>query len=110
MCRHGESEWNEKNLFCGWFNANLSRKGHLEAKKAGIAIRDENLKFDVAYASVLKRSQDTLRHILLESNQSTIPIHTTWRLNERHYGGLTGYSSFPYYAVNLSRYSVNHLC
>ncbi|CAG9858231.1 unnamed protein product [Phyllotreta striolata] len=90
MCRHGESEWNQKNLFCGWYNANLSKKGHEEAKRAGKAIKDEGIKFDIAYTSVLKRAQDTLNHILEVSGQTKIPIVSTWRLNERHYGGLTG--------------------
>lgn len=90
MVRHGESEWNQLNLFCGWFNANLSDKGVQEALDAGKAVKDAGLKFDVAHTSVLKRANLTLDSILKESGQSGIPIQKTWRLNERHYGGLTG--------------------
>ncbi|XP_056633715.1 phosphoglycerate mutase 2-like isoform X1 [Diorhabda sublineata] len=90
MVRHGESEWNKLNLFCGWFNADLSDRGREEAVRAGQAIKDMGLKFDLAFASVLKRSQDTLKSVLETSGQSSIPVEYTWRLNERHYGGLTG--------------------
>lgn len=90
MVRHGESEWNQLNLFCGWYNANLSDKGIQEAKDAGKAVKDAGLKFDIAHTSVLKRANITLESILKESGQSDIPVHKTWRLNERHYGGLTG--------------------
>ncbi|CAD7932559.1 unnamed protein product [Amoebophrya sp. A120] len=87
--RHGESEWNLKNLFCGWFDADLSEAGLEEAKKGGIAIKESGLKFDQAYSSVLLRANKTLDIILSEAGQ-TPPIEKTWRLNERHYGGLTG--------------------
>lgn len=90
MVRHGESEWNQLNLFCGWYNANLSEKGIQEAKDAGKAVKDAGLKFDIAHTSVLKRANITLESILKESGQSDIPVSKTWRLNERHYGGLTG--------------------
>jgi len=90
MVRHGESEWNQKNLFCGWFDANLSEKGKEEAISAGKAIKEAGLKFDVAHTSLLTRAQNTLDAILTESGQTGIPIEKTWRLNERHYGGLTG--------------------
>lgn len=111
MVRHGESEWNQKNLFCGWYDANLSEKGkktnqcrptsleyqqqffvsgQAEAKAAGKAVKDAGLKFDVAHTSVLTRAQVTLKAILDESGQGSIPVNKTWRLNERHYGGLTG--------------------
>jgi len=90
MVRHGESEWNQKNLFCGWFDANLSDKGKEEAVAAGKAVKDAGLKFDVAHTSVLTRAQVTLGNILKESGQEGIPVNKTWRLNERHYGSLTG--------------------
>lgn len=90
MVRHGESEWNQLNLFCGWFNAELSDKGRQEAVEAGKAVKEAGLKFDVAHTSVLKRANLTLASILKESGQESIPIQKTWRLNERHYGGLTG--------------------
>ncbi|XP_050509856.1 phosphoglycerate mutase 2-like [Diabrotica virgifera virgifera] len=90
MIRHGESEWNKMNLFCGWVNSELSERGRNEAVRSGQAIKDAGLKFDQAYASVLKRSQDTLKTILEIIGQTNIPTEYTWRLNERHYGGLTG--------------------
>lgn len=90
MVRHGESEWNLKNLFCGWYDADLSPKGVEEAKTAGIALKNEGYKFDIAHTSVLTRAQKTLCAILEEIGQTDIPICKTWRLNERHYGGLTG--------------------
>ncbi|CAH0562477.1 unnamed protein product [Brassicogethes aeneus] len=90
MVRHGESEWNEKNLFCGWFDALLSEKGKQEAKNAGVALKNAEYKFDVAYTSVLTRAQNTLQAILNEIGQQDLETIKTWRLNERHYGGLTG--------------------
>lgn len=90
MVRHGESEWNQKNLFCGWYDADLSPKGVQEAKNAGKALRDAGYKFDIAYTSVLQRAQKTLQAILKEIGQSDLPVVKTWRLNERHYGNLTG--------------------
>lgn len=90
MVRHGESEWNKLNLFCGWYNAELSDRGRDEAMKAGKALKDAGYKFDLAFTSVLKRANDTLNCILQQLGQEDIPITKTWRLNERHYGGLTG--------------------
>lgn len=88
--RHGESEWNLKNLFCGWFDADLSEKGVEEATAGGVAIADSGLKFDMAFSSLLGRANRTLNIILEKAGQSGIPIEKTWRLNERHYGSLTG--------------------
>merc|ERR1712039_1059146 len=88
--RHGESEWNLKNLFCGWFDADLSAKGIEEATAGGKAIKEGGWKFDCAFTSKLKRANRTLDIILNESGMSDIPVQKTWRLNERHYGGLTG--------------------
>uniref|UniRef100_H2YCR4 Phosphoglycerate mutase n=1 Tax=Ciona savignyi TaxID=51511 RepID=H2YCR4_CIOSA len=90
MVRHGESKWNMENKFCGWFNADLSDKGREEAKAAGKALKDGGYTFDLAYTSVLTRANDTLDAILGTLEQTNIPIKKTWRLNERHYGGLTG--------------------
>lgn len=90
MIRHGESEWNQQNLFCGWYDADLSEKGRQEAVSAGKHLKASGYKFDKAYTSVLKRAQDTLQYILTEIDQSSLPTQRTWRLNERHYGGLTG--------------------
>jgi len=90
MVRHGESEWNSKNLFCGWYDASLADKGVGEAKAAGKALKDAGYQFDVAHTSQLTRAQETLRNILEGIGQSDLPVKKTWRLNERHYGGLTG--------------------
>jgi len=90
MIRHGESEWNKLNKFCGWYDANLSPEGEKEAHEAGKALRNAGYQFDVAFTSVLKRANNTLQIILQEIGQPHITIHKSWRLNERHYGGLTG--------------------
>jgi len=90
MIRHGESEWNQLNKFCGWFDADLSEKGKSEAAAAGVALAKEGYKFDVAHTSVLTRANKTLAAILEAIGQTDIPLQKTWRLNERHYGGLTG--------------------
>ncbi|XP_040567713.1 phosphoglycerate mutase 2 [Lepeophtheirus salmonis] len=90
MVRHGESEWNKLNRFCGWFDADLSETGVKEAQAAGKALKEANYKFDCAHTSLLTRAQKTLETILAESDQSGIPVEKTWRLNERHYGALTG--------------------
>jgi len=90
MVRHGESTWNLENRFCGWFDAGLSEKGMDEAKTGGKALRDAGYKFDVAHTSQLQRAQTTLKTILKEINQTDLPTQKNWRLNERHYGGLTG--------------------
>jgi len=90
MVRHGESEWNQKNLFCGWYDSSLSEKGMQEAKAAGKALADAGYKFDIAHTSQLTRAQRTLGDILKGIGQSDLPVQKTWRLNERHYGGLTG--------------------
>jgi len=90
MVRHGESEWNQKNLFSGWYDAELSEVGRKEAMSAGKALKDSGYKFDLAHTSQLRRAQDTLSSILKELGQEDLPVEKTWRLNERHYGGLTG--------------------
>merc|ERR1711973_73351 len=90
MIRHGESEWNKLNKFCGWFDAGLSEVGMTEAVAAGKTLKNEGYKFDVAHTSVLKRAQTTLRTVLGEIGQPDLPTQKSWRLNERHYGGLTG--------------------
>lgn len=90
MIRHGESEWNQKNLFCGWFDAELSEKGRREACEAGRILCKLEYKFDEAHTSLLMRAQCTLDAILKAVDQKTIPVYATWRLNERHYGALTG--------------------
>ena len=90
LVRHGESVWNQKNLFTGWTDVPLSEKGIVEAIEAGIALKAEDIKFDIAYTSVLTRANDTLHYILKELNQMWIPTEKSWRLNERHYGALQG--------------------
>ncbi|EEB14956.1 Phosphoglycerate mutase, putative [Pediculus humanus corporis] len=90
MVRHGESEWNDKNLFCGWYDAVLSEKGYEEAVNAGKYLKEANVKFDCAHTSVLTRAKKTLEAILVVTEQLDIPVYETWRLNERHYGALTG--------------------
>ncbi|VDL99921.1 unnamed protein product [Schistocephalus solidus] len=90
LIRHGESVYNQENRFCGWHDADLSDKGECEAKKAGEMIKEKGFTFDVAYTSVLKRAIKTLNHVLEENDLHWIPVHKTWRLNERMYGGLQG--------------------
>jgi len=88
--RHGESEWNVANKFTGWVDVDLSEKGVNEAKNAGKLLKDEGLKVDVCYTSVLKRAIKTLNLALEEADQMYAPVNKTWRLNERMYGGLQG--------------------
>merc|ERR1711892_26280 len=90
MIRHGESEWNKENRFCGWFDAGLSAQGIKEAHAGGKALKDAGFNFDVAHTSVLQRAQTTLKTVLGEIGQPDLPVQKNWRLNERHYGGLTG--------------------
>ncbi|CAI5743275.1 unnamed protein product [Peronospora destructor] len=90
LIRHGESEWNKKNLFTGWYDVQLSKMGNTEAVAAGQLLKKEGYTFDVAYTSYLKRAIRTLWHVLEQTNQMWIPVHKMWRLNERHYGALTG--------------------
>lgn len=90
LVRHGESEWNRRNLFTGWCNPDLTEKGLIEALVAGRLLRAEGLKFDVCYTSRLRRAQRTLDLILSEMGQTDLPIHFEEALNERHYGDLCG--------------------
>lgn len=90
LVRHGQSEWNLKNLFTGWTDVDLSENGVREAKNAGHLIKAADIEFDIAYTSVLKRAIKTCQYILEESDQLWVPIEKHWRLNERHYGALQG--------------------
>jgi 2,3-bisphosphoglycerate-dependent phosphoglycerate mutase len=90
LIRHGESQWNLENRFTGWTDVELSKTGINEAVNAGRKIKEAGLKFDVAYTSVLKRANDTLNLVLLESHQKNVPTKFNWKLNERHYGALQG--------------------
>jgi len=90
LLRHGESTWNKENRFTGWTDVDLSEKGLQEAKEGGQVLKREGYVFDVAYTSVLKRAIRTLWMALDELDQMWIPVHRSWRLNERHYGALQG--------------------
>lgn len=90
LVRHGQSVWNLENKFTGWTDVELSEQGVKEAKEAGEVLKKQGFTFDVAYTSVLKRANDTLMYILKELGEENIPIHYSWRLNERHYGALQG--------------------
>src|SRR5215470_9538850 len=90
LLRHGESVWNKENRFTGWTDVDLSPKGFEEAKAAGRQMLNDGYLFDVAYTSVLKRAIRTLWLALDEMDRVWIPVHKTWRLNERHYGALQG--------------------
>jgi 2,3-bisphosphoglycerate-dependent phosphoglycerate mutase len=88
--RHGQSIWNQENLFTGWTDVDLSEQGRAEAKSAGQEILREKLAIDCAFTSVLKRAIRTLWMILDETDRMWIPVERSWRLNERHYGALQG--------------------
>lgn len=90
LIRHGESQWNSQNRFTGWVDVDLSDKGVAEAHKAGQTLKKEGFVFDIAYTSVLKRAIKTLDIVLDEMDLMWIPVHKSWRLNERHYGALQG--------------------
>jgi 2,3-bisphosphoglycerate-dependent phosphoglycerate mutase len=90
LVRHGESEWNRRNLFTGWCDPDLSEKGLIEALVAGRLLKSEGISFDVAFTSRLKRAQRTLDIMLSELGQSDLEIHFDEALNERHYGDLCG--------------------
>lgn len=90
LLRHGESSWNKENRFTGWTDVDLSDKGLAEARDAGRTLKKEGFHFDIAFTSVLKRAIRTLWIALDEMDQMWIPVEKSWRLNERHYGGLQG--------------------
>jgi 2,3-bisphosphoglycerate-dependent phosphoglycerate mutase len=90
LLRHGESTWNKENRFTGWTDVDLSDKGRQEAREAGTVLKAGGYVFDVAYTSVLKRAIRTLWSTLDELDLMWIPVHRSWRLNERHYGALQG--------------------
>jgi 2,3-bisphosphoglycerate-dependent phosphoglycerate mutase len=90
LLRHGESTWNKENRFTGWKDVDLSEKGRAEAAEAGRLMAAEKYEFDVAYTSVLKRAIRTLWIALDEMDMMWLPVHKSWRLNERHYGALQG--------------------
>ena len=90
LIRHGESDWNKQNRFTGWTDVDLSEKGMEEAHEGGKTLREQGYAFDVAFTSVLKRAIRTLWIVLDEMDLMWIPVHNSWRLNERHYGALQG--------------------
>jgi 2,3-bisphosphoglycerate-dependent phosphoglycerate mutase len=90
LLRHGESEWNKENRFTGWTDVGLTEKGISEGRKAGQVLKENGFEFDYAFVSVLKRALHTLWLTLDEMDQLWIPWEKSWRLNERHYGGLQG--------------------
>jgi len=90
LLRHGESTWNKENRFTGWTDVDLSERGIEEANEGGRILREQGYTFDVAYTSVLKRAIRTLWIVMDQMDLMWIPVHNSWRLNERHYGALQG--------------------
>ncbi len=90
LCRHGQSEWNLKNLFTGWKDPSLTEKGVTEAKAAGQRLKAKHIKFDICFTSVLQRAQTTADLILGELGQHGLTTHKNLALNERDYGELNG--------------------
>ena len=90
LIRHGESTWNLENRFTGWVDVDLTPTGVSQAMSAGQLLKAEGYEFDVAYTSVLKRAIHTLNYCLDAMDRIWLPVVKSWRLNERHYGGLQG--------------------
>ena len=89
LTRHGQSVWNAENRFTGWVDVDLSDKGVSEAEKAGELIKNLNINIDVSFTSYLKRAIKTLT-VILQKNNLELKFNTSWEINERHYGSLTG--------------------
>ena len=90
LLRHGESEWNAKNLFTGWVDVDVNEKGAGEAKRAGELLKQEGLLPDKLHTSLLRRAIHTAYTALDVADRHWIPVERSWRLNERHYGALSG--------------------
>jgi 2,3-bisphosphoglycerate-dependent phosphoglycerate mutase len=90
LLRHGESDWNAKNLFTGWVDVALTNRGQAEATAGGHQLRDADLLPDVVHTSLLRRAINTAALALDAADRHWIPVHRSWRLNERHYGALQG--------------------
>ena len=90
LLRHGQSQWNLENRFTGWWDVDLSEAGVEEARAAGRLLRESGFDFDCCFTSVLTRAIRTLNLVLREMDRLWLPVAKDWRLNERHYGGLTG--------------------
>ena len=99
LLRHGESLWNKENRFTGWTDVDLSNRGISEARKAGRIFKKSGFTFDIAFTSLLKKAIRTLWIVLDEMDLMWIPIRKSWRLNERHYGKLQGFTAWQ--AVHL---------
>ena len=89
LTRHGQSIWNAENRFTGWVDVDLSKQGILEAKKSGVLIKNLKVNIDISYTSLLKRAIKTLS-VILEENNLKLELNSSWEINERHYGSLTG--------------------
>ncbi len=90
LLRHGQSDWNLKNLFTGWTDVDLTEKGVEEAHDSARLLAEQGLFFDIAFTSVLKRAIRTLWIVMDDMDRMWVPVHRAWRLNERHYGDLQG--------------------
>ncbi|MCH8684701.1 2,3-diphosphoglycerate-dependent phosphoglycerate mutase [Pedomonas mirosovicensis] len=90
LIRHGQSAWNLENRFTGWWDVNITDKGVEEARVAGRELKAKGFEFDIAYTSLLTRANKTLNLVLEEMGELWLPVVKDWRLNERHYGALTG--------------------
>ncbi|MCG7608492.1 phosphoglyceromutase [Mycobacterium sp. CnD-18-1] len=90
LLRHGESDWNQKNLFTGWVDVDLTEKGRTEAVRGGRLLVEQDVLPDVVYTSLLRRAITTANLALDAADRHWIPVHRDWRLNERHYGALQG--------------------
>ena len=90
LLRHGQSEWNEKNLFTGWVDVNLTDKGRAEAQRGGELLKERHILPDVVHTSLQRRAINTANISLDAADRLWIPVKRTWRLNERHYGALQG--------------------
>ena len=91
LLRHGESEWNTENRYTGWHDVNLAKQGEKEATEAGKFLVDSGIELDQVFTSLLKRAVNSAEIVLSSASQHWVPVTKTWRLNERHYGALTGY-------------------
>ena len=90
LLRHGESQWNLENRFTGWADVNLTKKGQIEAREAGLLLKENRFKFDLVFTSYLQRSINTSKICLKELKNDNVIVDSYWRLNERHYGNLQG--------------------
>jgi 2,3-bisphosphoglycerate-dependent phosphoglycerate mutase len=90
LIRHGQSTWNLENRFTGWWDVDVTEKGAAEARAAGVLMREKGLDFDLCFTSLQSRAIKTLHLALEEMGRLWLPVEKDWRLNERHYGGLTG--------------------